>query len=105
MIEQHRFSEVQTDEIKAAMRATIAYTNLIFEDRSLRENLPASSQLITVRECNKNAMFKARSEARSHVRSGTAAVVFDPFTMTAYVYEPNQPLRILRGNPNPLFER
>ena len=49
MIEQHRFSEVQTDEIKAAMRATIAYTNLIFEDRSLRENLPASGSATRTR--------------------------------------------------------
>jgi len=99
MIEHYRFQPELSTEFEAAMRATILYSDLIFRDQTFRENLPASSQLITLRENTKQAMYRARTDARAYVRTGATAVVFDPTTLTAYVYEPDQPLRVLRGTP------
>lgn len=89
------------EQIRVALEANWIYTNQILCDEHFRDNLPRSSQLITPRDGSKEAMLRARSEARTYVRRDKTAIVFDPESLTAYIYEPNRPLRILRGNPNP----
>jgi hypothetical protein len=101
MIEHSQTDDEIQAQIEAALAADHIYVNQILSDEHFRDNLPRSSQLITPRDESTEALFRARSEARSYVRREKTAVVFDPASLTAYIYEPHQPLRILRGNPNP----
>jgi hypothetical protein len=101
MIKQRQANSEIQEQISAAIQADMIYMNQILIDGHFRDNLPRSSQLITPRDGSKEAMFRARTEARSYVRRAETAIVFDPTSLTAYIYQPNHRLRILRGNPNP----
>ena len=101
MIEQRKSDAEIQEDIDSAMNAHQIYMNQIIDDQQFRENLPQSSQLIIPKDGSKEAVSRARSEARSCVRREKTAVVFDSALVMAYVYEPTKPMRIVRGNPMP----
>jgi len=101
MIGQRKSEEEIQAEIDATMEADRLFLNQIMTDEPFREAVSLSFQLIIPKDNRKETLYEARNEARSYVRREKCAVVFDAPRLTAYIYEPHKPLRIVRGNPSP----
>ena len=83
MIGQKKSDEEERAEIDAAFEADRLFLNQIMTDEPFREAVSLSLQLIIPKDDRKQALYEARTEARSYVRREKSAVVFDASRLTA----------------------